>query len=194
MKKVVSLFIIFAMCASLFVAFTSCSSKHPVDEFFEKMENADSYQMDITMSDIPLFGTLSFATKVDGNIQYTPSVMFSEEEYTETVGDVTYKYTKDSSGKWTKTTVEVSDEESDILAGQLESLFVSDNFEKVDGEENTFKQKSGVNFDNFEDVKITIAEDSCTIEMKANSEGMLMGVKIVVSKIGEIELTLPEVG
>ena len=195
MKKVISLLIVLATCLSILMAFTSCSSKHPIDEFRAKMEKADSYQMSITMSDVPLFGTFTMTTKVDGNIQYTPAVMFSEEEYVETVGDVKYKYTKDESGKWTKEKEETEDDDSSIYGDEsMEKLFNPENYEKVKGEENTYKQKSDVTFDDYEDVKITIEEDSCTIEMKAISDGMTFGVKIVISKIGEIELTLPKVG
>ena len=195
MKKVISLLIILAMCLSMLMTFTACSSKHPIDEFKVKMQNADSYQMSITMSDVPFFGTFTMTTKVDGNIQYTPAVMFNEEEYVETVGDVKYKYTKDESGKWTKEKVETEDDDSSIYGDEsMEKLFDPDNYEKVKGEENTYKQKSNVTFDDYEDVKITIGEDSCTIEMKAISDGMTYGVKIVISKIGEIELKLPEIG
>ena len=176
------------------MAFTSCSSKHPIDEFKEKMEKADNYQMSITMSDVPLFGTFTMTTKVDGNIQYTPAVMFSEEEYTETVDGIKYKYTKDDSGKWTKEKEETNDDDSSIYGDEsMAKLFNPDNYEKVKGEENTYKQKSDVTFDDYEDVKITIEDDSCTIEMKAISDGMTFGVKIVISKIGEIELMLPNV-
>ena len=194
MKKVISLLIILATCLSILMAFTSCSSKHPIDEFKEKMEKADNYQMSITMSDVPLFGTFTMTTKVDGNIQYTPAVMFSEEEYTETVDGIKYKYTKDDSGKWTKEKEETNDDDSSIYGDEsMAKLFNPDNYEKVKGEENTYKQKSDVTFDDYEDVKITIEDDSCTIEMKAISDGMTFGVKIVISKIGEIELMLPNV-
>ncbi len=196
MKKIVSLLIIITMCVSLLMAFTSCSSKHPIDEFKEKMEKADSYQMAITMSDVPLFGTFTMTTNVDGNIQYTPAVMFSEEEYVETVGDVKYKYTKDESGKWTKEKEEETEEDDSSIFDDesMEKLFNPDNYEKVRGEKNTYKQKSDVTFDYYEDVKITIEEDSCTIEMNAISDAMTIGVKIVISKIGEVNLTLPKVG
>ena len=194
MKKVISLLIVLATCLSTLMAFTSCSSKHPIDEFKEKMEKADSCQMSITISDVPLFGTFTMTTKVDGNIQYTPAVMFSEEEYTETVDGVTYKYTKDDSGKWTKEKEETNDDDSSVYGDEsLAKLFNPDNYEKVEGEENTYKQMSDVTFDDYEDVKITIEDDSCTIEMKAISDGMTFGVKIVISKIGKIELTLPKV-
>ena len=194
MKKVISLLIILATCLSMLMAFTSCSSKHPIDEFKEKWEKADSYQMSITMSDVPFFGTFTMTTKVDGNIQYTPAVLFDEEEYIETIGDVKYKYTKDDSGKWTKEKEETNDDDSSIYDDEsMAQFFNPDNYEKVKGEENTYKQKSDVTFDDYEDVKITIEDDSCTIEMKAISDGMTFGVKIVISKIGEIELTLPKV-
>lgn len=195
MKKVVSLLIIVAICTSLFISLTSCASKHPIDEFKEKMERVDSCQIDLTMSDVPLFGTITMAMKFDGNIQYTPAMLFGEEEYIETVGDVEYIYTKDESGKWTKEINEVEEDDSDIYSEELiEKLFNPENYDKVEGEENTYKQKSDVSFDEYEDVKITITEDSCTIEMKATSEGIVFGLKMVIHKLGEIELTLPEVG
>ena len=152
--------------------------------------------MSVTMSDMPFFGTFTITTEVDGNIQYTPAVMFNEEEYTETIGDVEYKYTKDDSGKWTKTKLEDAEDDSSSIYGDgsLNKLFDPSNYEKVKGEENTYKQKEDVDFEDYENVKITIGDDSCTIEMSSISDGMTFGVKIVISKIGEIELTLPKVG
>ncbi len=196
MKKALSFLIIVSLCLSMLMMVTSCSSKHPIEEFKEKMEKADSYQMSITMSDVPFLGTFTMTTKVDGNIQYTPAVMFNEEEYTETVGDVEYKYTKDDSGKWTKTKVEDTEDDSSSIYGDdsLNKLFNPDNYEKVKGEENTYKQKDDVDFEDYENVKITIEDDSCTIEMSFISNGITVGVKIAISKIGEIELTLPKVG
>ena len=193
MKKLVSMLIIIVTCACMLVAFTACSSKHPIDEFKEKMENADSYQMTVTMSDVPFFGTFTVTTKVDGNIQYTPAVMFYEEEYIESIGNVKYKYTKDESGKWKKERETTGD---DSVYGEeaIEQLFDSENYEKEKGKDNTYKQKEDVTFDGYDDVKITVTEDSCTLEMKATSEGMTFGVKIVISKIGEIELHLPDIG
>lgn len=194
MKKAVSLSIIVALCVSLLMTFTSCSSKHPIDEFKEKLEKADSYQAQVTMSDVPLFGTITMITKIDGNIQYTPAVMLSEEQYIETVGDTKYKYTKDDSGKWIKEKEE-TDDDSGILDDELmKNVFNPDNYEKVKDEKNTYKQKSDVTFDDYEDVIITIKDDLCTVEMKSISDGMVCGVKIEFSKINEIELTLPQVG
>ncbi len=54
MKKALSFLIIVSLCLSMLMLATSCSSKHPVEEFKEKMEKADSYQISITMSDVPI--------------------------------------------------------------------------------------------------------------------------------------------
>ena len=192
MKKFVSLFLTLMLCISMMLIVTSCGTKHPIEEFKNKMADADSYQMSFTMSNIPLFGTITITTKVDGNIQYTPAIMFNEEEYIETVGDTKYKYTKNEDGTWSKTQDTEEEDDSSVTSDKtMEELFNPDNYEKVQDKENTYKQKKDVTFDNFEDVTITIEEDSCTIEMMSTDEGY--GVKLVISKIGEIELTLPTV-
>lgn len=198
MKKALSLLIVIATCLSLLMAFTSCAPKHPIDAFIEKVEKADSCQMSMTMSDVPLFGTISVTTKIDGNIQYIPATIFGEESYTELVGDVTYKYTKNDSGKWTKAKVSSTDAEADdssiFSEESMEQIFNSENYEKVSGKENTYRQKSDVTFEGYEDVVITIEDDSCTLEMNATSNGMVFGLTVVISKIGKVKLTLPEVG
>lgn len=191
MKKIISTSFVLVLCLSMLLAVTSCSSAHPISEFKDKMTAAESYQMSVTMSNVPLFGTFTMTTKVDGNIQYTPAVMFNEEEYTETVGDVQYKYTKNDEGKWIKTQSEAEEDSSGITSDEsMDDLFNPQNYKKVKGEKNTYKQKEDVTFDNFKDVIMTVEENSCTIEM-VSTEGY--DVKLVVSKIGEIELTLPVV-
>lgn len=191
MKKLVSLSLAIILCLSFLILSSSCSSVHPIEEFKNKMVKADSFQMTATMSNVPLFGTLTITTKVDGNIQYTPAIMFSSEEYIETVGDIEYKYTKNDDGKWTKTEKAKEDDSSSVASPEsIDAFFNPENYEVIKGEENSFKQKKDVVFENFEDVVLTIEENSCTFEMMS-VEGY--GVKLVFSKIGEVELTLPTV-
>lgn len=167
-------------------------AKHPLEKFLAKMEREENYQMTITLSDIPFFGTITIQTKQDGNISYTSG--FGEESYTETVGDDVYEYTKDSSDNWIKEKLE-SDDESDSTSDQLtddfEELFNPENYDKV--EKNKYEQKSNVHFDDYDNVVITIDDDTYTIEMDMSSEGMVMHAKIVISKIGAVELVLPKV-
>ena len=191
MKKIILLFTALMLCISMILGVTSCGTKHPIEKFKSKMTKANSYQMSVTMSSVPFFGTVTMTTKVDGNIEYTPANMFEEEEYTETIGDIKYKYTKNDDGTWSKTQ-DTKKNDSGVTGNKtMDELFNPDNYEKVKDKENTYKQKKDVTFDDFEDVIITIEEDSCTIEMTSTDEGY--GVKLVISKIGEIELTLPSV-
>ena len=197
MKKRYPRLLILSLCLSMLVLATACSAKHPIEAFKQKLDKADSCQMSITMTNVPFWGSITMTTKIDGNIQYTPSVVLvCDEEYIETVGDVQYKYTKDDSGKWSKTKVENTDDDLSSIYGDkmMDQLFDPDNYEKVKGEENAYQQKTDVVFEDCENVKITISDASCTLEMSVTAEGMTFDVKIVISKIGEIKLTLPKVG
>ena len=90
--------------------------------------------MTATMSNVPLFGTLTITTKVDGNIQYTPAIMFSSEEYIETVGDIEYKYTKNDDGKWTKTEKAKEDDSSSVASPEsIDAFFNPENYEVIKG-------------------------------------------------------------
>lgn len=193
-KPLIMISAIVAAVLLLAIAIIIIFAKHPLTKFLGQMEKADNYQMTVTMSDIPLFGTLTIQTKVDGNITYTPAILFNEESYTEYVGDDVYKYTKDSDGKWTKEKQE-SEEESESTSDQFskdfEDIFNPKNYDKV--AKNKYEQKSDVHFESYDDVVIILDDDSCTIEMSAISEGMTFRVKIVISDIGDVELTLPKV-
>lgn len=190
MKKAVSLFLTLVLCMSIVLGVTSCDAKHPIEEFKSKMDAADNYQISTTMSEVPFFGTITVITKVDGNIQYSSTALFDTEEYTETVGDAVYKYTKNENGVWSKA---LDTDGQDNTAGTdsktLEILFNPDNYDKV--EENTYRQKKDVSFDEFKDVVMTLEGDSCTIETVSIEDGY--GVKFVISEVGKIELTLPTV-
>lgn len=192
MKKVFSLLLAGLLCLSILLSVTSCGTKHPIEAFKDKVETAGNYQMTITMSDIPLFGTISMTIKVDGNIEYASSLLSDEGEYTEIVGDAKYSYTKNYDGTWSKELVTDEEDDNNVIDDEtMEPLFNPNNYEKVKDKANTYKQKKDVSFDDFEDVVITVEDDSCTIEMVSIEGGY--GVKLVISKIGKIKLTLPTV-
>ena len=166
-------------------------AKHPIAKFFAKMEKEENYQLNITMSDIPFFGTITMVAKYDGNVSYSSG--FGEESYTERVGNVVYEYTKNSSDKWIKEKQTSEDGDDDLTDDMFtaEELFNPKNYKKV--EKNKYEQKDDVDFDNYDNVVITIDNDTCMIEMDMSSDGMVMHAKIVISKIGEVELVLPQV-
>ena len=169
-------------------------AKHPIAKFFEKMEKENNYQITITMYDIPFLGTLTMQEKVDGNVTYTPAVLFGEESYTERVGDDVYTYTKDSNDKWVKEKEESSgatDSTANNFAEDFADLLNPKNYKKES--KNKYVQKDDVKFDAYDNVVITIDDDCLTIEMDVISEGMTFRTKIVISDIGDVELTLPKV-
>lgn len=207
MKQTTCLLVALLICFSVVFSMTACTSaptegnspititspKHPIEQFFNKMRSAESAQLTVTMYDLPFFGTVTMVSKHDGNIDYTAGSLISEETYTETLDDVKYKYTKNENGKWTKALSENDKDDSEDSNDFTKLMENPDNFEAVEGKPNTYKQKSSVVFDEVDNVTITIEEESCTIEMMMITEDLTCRCVVVISHIGEIELTLPEV-
>ena len=220
MKRIISLLLALTLCLSCVFALASCDvkdiiakikgedtssdanngnnaeneePKHPILEYYEKMENMENnYKLTMTLSDVPYFGIATMVVYVDGNLEYWPETMFNVEEYTETVGNKKYSYTKNDYGKWIKTSVtDESSEDSELLA---EKLFDYNNYEAVEGKENVYRQKAGVDLGEYSNVVFTLAENSFTIEMTVEEDGMVMGMTIIVSNFGESNVTLPKVG
>ena len=208
MKRAIQLFTLLLICISIILLSTGCSSspvpstspsttaapKHPMEQFLIQMREADSGQMVVTMYDLPFFGTITMLLKNDGNISYTAGTIISDESYTETINDQKYEYKKNDDGKWEKTLVEKNEDDHEDSGNDFAKLIENpENFEAVEGKENTYKQKSGVVFEGFDNVIVTIEKDSCTIEMMMITEDLTCRCLVVISHIGAIELTLPEV-
>jgi len=202
MKKTVSLILALVMLVCTMLFTTSCGLdaieslfKHPIDQFSEKLQEEKNFQMKATMYDLPIFGTVSVLYQFDDNIVYTPGVFGSGESYTKQVGDITYTYEKDDNGKWVRNAETTDEEEEDDLAnGGFVDWLDSESYEKVEGEKNTYKQKDDVDFEDIEDVVLTLDDDSCTIEGVMIVDGVSSyEIKIVISKIGEMDLSVPDV-
>ena len=200
-NKKITRILIAAVAAVLLIAtvvgIVLWSSVHPIERFALKIARKQNFQMDITLSGIPLFGTVALTCEVDGNIQHIPQGTFISESYIETVGDKRYTYSKDDSGRWTKTEKDIG--ENDFLSGlqdneMLKKLTTPENYEKVEGEKNVYRQKEGVEFESFQNVTITIEKNTCTIQMILYADGMALDTVIVISNIGKMDVTLPRVG
>ena len=187
MKKIVSVLLVCLLCAW---TLSGCLMKHPIQKFAETMYTADSYQVEIGVTDIPFVGELSVTLQVDGDVTYTPEILFAPAKYVEKKDGKQYVYTENSDGTWTKTEGEVEDAMSELDVEELLELLNPANYEEV--EEGVFEQKDDVTFDDFEDVVITIGEDEYTIEAATSAEGLTVHVEIEISKINEVELTLPD--
>ena len=196
-KKIILSAIAAVLLIAIIVGIVLWSSVHPLEKFALKIARKQNFQMDIVLSGIPIFGAVALTCEVDGNIQHIPAANFISESYIETVGDKRYTYTKDDTGKWTKTE---SDVDEDDLFGNLQEneafqeLMNLENYEEVEGKKNVYRQKEDVTFDGFKNVTITLEKDTCTIEMILYTSGMALDTVIVISNIGKMDLTLPKVG
>ncbi len=174
------------VCASL----VSCG--HPIEEFKERFEEADSVKVTMTMYDFPYVGTITMTMQMDGDIMYTSETVVSPAVYEEKVGDKTYVYSQGEDGKWTKSEKPADEEDTTAFLDE-EELFNPDNYKKVKGEKKTYRQKDDVSFDTVSDVVIKIGKDTYTMEMNMTIEGMTFKVKMVFSDFDKITLTLPAV-
>lgn len=196
-KKIIFSAIAAVLLIAIIVGIVLWSSVHPLEKFALKIARKQNFQMDIVLSGIPIFGAVALTCEVDGNIQHIPAANFVSESYIETVGDKRYTYTKDDTGKWTKTESDVDD---DDLFGNLQEneafqeLMNLENYEEVEGKKNVYRQKEDVAFDGFKNVTITLEKGTCTIEMILYTSGMALDTVIVISNIGKMDLTLPKVG
>lgn len=174
------------------------SSVHPIERFALKIARKQNFQMDIVLSGVPLFGSVALTCEVDGNIQHIPQGSFISESYIETVGDKRYTYSKDDAGKWTKTEKDIG--ENDLFGNlqdneMLKELITPENYEKVEGKKNVYRQKEGVEFESLQNVTITIKKGTCTIQMILYTDnGMALDTVVVISNIGKMDVALPRVG
>lgn len=169
----------------------------PIGRILTRLQKSQSYQMSATVSGIPFLGSLSIEQSVDENVTYTPASLISAEHYRETVGDEVYVYKKDTNGNWTKSLATDSDASFEDIAeeliGDIDTLTNPRSYEKVKGEKNKYKQKDDVEFAGYRDVVITIGENEVTVEMTMDMDSLSFPATVIISKIGEVELTLPEI-
>ena len=183
----------FVLCVSIALVAVLCKPMHPIEKFAYKLMQKRNFEMAVSVSGIPLFGSISFAVEMDGNVTHIPDLFLVEECYVEKVGNETFSYTKDENGNWVKTKNEDNSSSELLNEDALKELIDYNNYDLVEGTNNVYRQKDSVQFENFKDVTITLEKDSCKIEMIAYAEGMTLETQIVVSKIGQMNVTLPKV-
>ena len=176
------------------------NSMSPLEKFMLKIAKKQNCQMDVVLSGIPMFSPIAFSIEIDGNVTHIPDLLIVEECYVEKVGNETFSYKKAENGKWVKEKETDDDSALNLFAEKdLEKLINPDNYELVEGTENVYCQKADVQFENFKNVTITLEDDSCKIDMVAYVEISIFGkmaleTQIVISKIGQVDITLPKVG
>ena len=192
-QKIIIATVAALLCIATVAGIILWSSLHPIEKFALKIARKQNFQMDVTLSGIPLFGAIAFSCEVDGNIQHIPDGSLVPEVYLETVGDKQYTYSKDENDKWVKA------EGGESMFGNirdnetLRELINPDNYEPIEGQKNTYRQKADVVFEGCKNVVLKIEKNSCIIEMITLSGSMAFDTVMIISNIGKVNVTLPDI-
>jgi len=188
MKKIITLSISVILAFSLLVFATSCSFGDQFEKFSKEMQKNENYKMTLVFS-VEGVGKITQYCYIDGKIAYYPenTALETEEYYVEFVDDYSIHYRKNEGGKWEKS---IEENETNL---ETNDILNADNFQKDKEDKNVYRQKKNVVFDNYEDVVITFSEDTVVIECVMILDMVEYDVKILLSEIGEQDLTLPSV-
>lgn len=194
-KKIIIAVVAAVLCIATILSIVIISNtRHPLEKFALKIMRKQNFQMDVVLSGIPFFGSVALTCEVDGNVMHIPAATFISEQYTETVGDKRYTYTKDDNEKWTKAEADGNSIFANLQDNELvKELINLDNYEAVEGKKNVYRQKESVELENFKNVTITLEKNTCTIQTILYTEGMALDAVIVISNIGKMDVTLPRV-
>jgi len=196
MKKALGLFVL-----TLLIILTGCSDPgeklNDLEKALDAMDSAESYRMDMTMNNIPLFGTMSLVLKVDGDISYM-SNPFGEPVYTKTIDGVEYEYVLNEND-----VLELSDTPMDMEDADETEDYLSD-IEAVDFEQDeendlvwTYTlERMYLNADETEymsDIVITLDDDGMIDSMTFTlySDDFSSDIEIEFSGINNTTLTVP---
>ena len=205
MKKSILSALALLLCALMLLTATACDtdslkdvgdvlgdiipSKDPLEKFNKNFKNTDSYQIEYSITYDEIAISINATIQYDGNIICKDGNILDNPTYTEIVDNVKYEYTKEND-KWIKKKLSNTDEDIYSKNNVLATYLNPDNFEKIEDSENVYKQKAGVELVGLEDATVTVEDTSCTFEDKDKETGM--NTTLIISKLGEIELTLPD--
>ena len=167
-----------------------------ITEFAEKIENADSMEVVMTMS-VPMLGDVEYTMKYDDNKAYSSAVMGSPAQFVEYVTDeMYYTYTESANG-WVKegpmrgsggTEVSSSDAFTD--------LFNAMNYEySSDDKAFVKKDNASIGFEDmlFDSLELVLENNSCVFTGYTTIEGMTCEISIEIKNLNSTEIELPEV-
>lgn len=186
MKRIISLSIVLVILIS---SLTACSLNNSFRKISKDIEKTQNYKMKVSYTSED-FGKVTQTVYVDGNKSYYPEndALGYGEYYTEEIDDYIIEYRKDYDDNWKK---DIKEKDDDSLNLEENDIWNLDNYDK-DGKD-VYVQKKNVIFDNFDDVVITVLDDSLVIECTVILDLVEIEAKIIISEIGESEIELPSV-
>ena len=185
--------ILLTLLMVLTITLSGCSSD--LEDAANKMDSLDSYRMDVTMKNVPMFGTITTTMKVDGDVTYTSSPLSDEGVYTKTVDGKTYQYLPQENGEYILSDRPMDEENVD------DSNFLNDidmeDFEKEDNnkwvlkEDRVYLDESETDY--MSEVVLIISSDGYIEEMtfKMNTSGMVIEVECTFSGFNSTNIVIP---
>lgn len=190
MKKVFKTALAVLFVLMLSVSCVSCSSGNPFQSFLKEVQKEENFKVSMVLYHDD-FGKVTQTMYRDGNVTYyfANDLLDIDEYYEEIVDDYCITYQKNESGRWKKS---ISDQQS-TTDSTFDDIWNMDNFERDKTNKNVYRQKKTVIFETMDDVVLTFEDDSAVVEGSMVFEGEKCDVKMVISDLGKIQLTLPTV-
>ena len=194
MKKL-SVILMIAVVIAMSFALAACNSVTKIDDFKEKIENAESIELSFSVEALGM--EYSYTMKIDGDKAYYADSE-TEPYYTEIKEDgYLYTYTKTADG-WVSDYGRYVPDTSDndpLAEYALDELFNGKNYE-YSREYKVYMARSDVDisFDGIELRKIELAlkGGNCTINASTTVEGVPAKVEMVFKNIDSTVVTIPE--
>lgn len=201
MKNIIKSLALFGLAAVASLSLVSCASVPTTEEVFEKFESENAK---IVMEmDVGELMSTKMTLEVDGDKTKTTTetttmgvdagevVMYVEKD-----GDTEYIYSEGLDGEWTKTDVEIDEDDEDEIEA-MKDLFNPEHYEAYDKKNKCYTMKDDVEVElegmTVSNAVIEIGEDSYTLKADIDAEGMEGELKMTVSDFGEMKVDLPEV-
>lgn len=167
-----------------------------ITEFAEKIENADSMEVVITMS-VPMMGDVEYTMKYDDNKAYTSAVMGSPAQFVEYVTDeMYYTYTESANG-WVKEGPNRGSGGTEVSSSDgFTDLFNAMNYEySSDDKAFVKKDNASIGFEDmlFDSLELVLENNSCVFTGYTTIEGMICEISIEIKNLNSTEIELPEV-
>jgi len=187
--------IIVVMFALLFLL-SGCNGKeNKLEIALKNLEDADSLRIDMTMYDLPFFGTMSLVMKNDGDLRFSSNPL-GDPTYSKIVDGEEYEYILSSENVLvlSDTPEEAEDDSSsDSFTDQLKA----EDFSEVDGVwvyngDNIYLDEEETEY--MTDIEITLNSDGefGTMTFVIYTDEMSTDVELTVSGINETNIVVPE--
>lgn len=164
-----------------------------LEKAITNLEKAESYRMDITLSDIPLFGSVTVVGLTDGDYQKistSMSLFGASDTITFEKDGIKYEISEYNDEYIAVVSNETEDSDDGLLSGTSDFInFDPKDFTKDDDGYYT----SLKNYDEVIDLKIKVENNYITeAQFRMESEGMTVSVLIEFSGFNSTEIEIPE--